>query len=74
VRCIQTRDMNFQGSTCICRVPKASLKKGTVVECPHCGELLEPCPESRRIAPGRCADIFRVPRLRVDGLSGGASR
>ncbi|GFZ44686.1 Bud site selection protein 31 [Saitozyma sp. JCM 24511] len=37
VRCIQTRDMNFQGSTCICRVPKASLKKGTVVECPHCG-------------------------------------
>lgn len=37
VRCIQTRDMNFQGSTCICRVPKAQLKKGTVVECPHCG-------------------------------------
>lgn len=39
VRCIQTRDMNFQGSTCICRVPKAQLKKGTVVECPHCGEF-----------------------------------
>lgn len=39
VRCIQTRDMNFQGSTCICRVPKAQLKKGTVVECPHCGKF-----------------------------------
>nr|ODN89000.1 bud site selection protein 31 [Cryptococcus depauperatus CBS 7841] len=37
VRCIQTKDMNFQGSTCICRVPKAQLKKGVVVECPHCG-------------------------------------
>jgi hypothetical protein len=39
VRCIATKDMNFQGSTCICRVPKAQLKKGIVVECPHCGEL-----------------------------------
>ncbi|OCF43786.1 bud site selection protein 31 [Kwoniella heveanensis CBS 569] len=38
VRCIQTKDMNFQGSTCICRVPKAQLKKGMVIECPHCGE------------------------------------
>jgi hypothetical protein len=38
VRCIQTRDMNYQGSTCICRVPKAQLKAGTVVECVHCGE------------------------------------
>ncbi|TYJ58654.1 hypothetical protein B9479_000490 [Cryptococcus floricola] len=37
VRCIQTKDMNFQGSTCICRVPKAQLKKDVVVECPHCG-------------------------------------
>ncbi|KDN43417.1 bud site selection-related protein [Tilletiaria anomala UBC 951] len=37
VRCIQSRDMNYQGSTCICRVPKAALKKGTVVECQHCG-------------------------------------
>ena len=32
--------MNNTGSTCICRVPKAQLKEGTVVECPHCGEAL----------------------------------
>ncbi|KZO98085.1 G10 protein [Calocera viscosa TUFC12733] len=36
-RCIQSQDMNYQGSTCVCRVPKAQLKKGTVVECVHCG-------------------------------------
>lgn len=28
---------NFQGSTCICRIPKAQLKKGQVVECNNCG-------------------------------------
>lgn len=38
VRCVQTRDMNYQGSTCICRVPKPDLKKGVVVECVTCGE------------------------------------
>lgn len=37
VRCIQSRDMNYQGSTCICRVPSAQLRPGTVVECVHCG-------------------------------------
>lgn len=37
LRCIQTRDMNYQGSTCICRVPKAQIRPGTVVECVHCG-------------------------------------
>ncbi|KAJ1022099.1 hypothetical protein NDA18_005333 [Ustilago nuda] len=37
VRCIQSRDMNYQGSACICRVPKAQLRPGTVVECVHCG-------------------------------------
>ncbi|SPO46352.1 probable G10 protein [Moesziomyces antarcticus] len=37
VRCIQSRDMNYQGSTCVCRVPKAQLRPGTVVECVHCG-------------------------------------
>ncbi|KAH7097450.1 G10 protein [Auriculariales sp. MPI-PUGE-AT-0066] len=37
VRCIQTKDMVNQGSTCICRVPKAQVKKGVVVECQHCG-------------------------------------
>ncbi|KAL7417076.1 maternal g10 transcript [Mrakia frigida] len=37
VRCIQTRDMNYQGSTCICRVPKGHLKNGQVIECIHCG-------------------------------------
>ncbi|KAG8960776.1 Component of the SF3b subcomplex of the U2 snRNP [Tulasnella sp. 419] len=50
VRCIQTRevwvnmiviqDMNYTGSTCICRVPKAQLKAGTIVECAHCGSYL----------------------------------
>ena len=29
--------MNYQGSTCICRVPKAQVRTGTVVECVHCG-------------------------------------
>ncbi|KAG8758511.1 hypothetical protein FRC12_009984 [Ceratobasidium sp. 428] len=46
VRCIQTRDMNYQGSTCICRVPKAQVKEGTVVECVHCGafgQVASPC-------------------------------
>ncbi|KAH8925406.1 hypothetical protein BT69DRAFT_1279706 [Atractiella rhizophila] len=37
VRCIQSRDMNYAGSACICRVPKAVLKAGTIVECVHCG-------------------------------------
>lgn len=31
------KDMNYQGSTCICRVPKAQVRAGTVVECVHCG-------------------------------------
>ncbi|KAI9447949.1 maternal g10 transcript [Lactarius indigo] len=31
------QDMNYQGSTCICRVPKAQVRAGTVVECVHCG-------------------------------------
>ncbi|CAD7063614.1 unnamed protein product [Tilletia caries] len=37
VRCIQSTDMNYKGSTCICRVPKSDLKVGTLVECSHCG-------------------------------------
>jgi hypothetical protein len=40
LRCIQTKDMNYQGSTCICRVPKAQIRAGTVVECVHCGASL----------------------------------
>lgn len=32
------QDMNYAGSTCICRVPKAQLKAGVVVECTHCGQ------------------------------------
>ncbi|SCZ92702.1 BZ3500_MvSof-1268-A1-R1_Chr5-2g08120 [Microbotryum saponariae] len=32
-----SQDMNYAGSTCICRVPKAQLKAGVVVECTHCG-------------------------------------
>ena len=34
---ITLQDMNYQGSTCICRVPRAQLRPGTVVECVHCG-------------------------------------
>ena len=36
LKCIQTKETNF-GTTCVCRVPKAKLSKGTVVECVHCG-------------------------------------
>jgi len=36
VRCIQSRDTNY-GANCICRVPKANLKGGIVVECQLCG-------------------------------------
>lgn len=36
LRCIQSRDTNF-GSTCICRVPRADLEPGRIVECVHCG-------------------------------------
>ena len=32
LRCIQTRDTN-----CVCRVPKAKLEEGKVVECVNCG-------------------------------------
>jgi len=31
------QDMNYQGSTCVCRVPKAQVRAGTIVECVHCG-------------------------------------
>lgn len=37
------QDMNYQGSTCICRVPKAQVRSGTVVECVHCGKCLHFC-------------------------------
>ncbi|KAG5451897.1 hypothetical protein CRM22_005473 [Opisthorchis felineus] len=36
LRCIQSRDTNF-GTNCICRVPKAKLEEGKVVECQSCG-------------------------------------
>lgn len=36
LRCVQTKETNFN-STCICRVPKAQLKEGQVVECVSCG-------------------------------------
>ena len=36
LKCIQTKETNF-GTACVCRVPKAKLNKGTVVECVHCG-------------------------------------
>jgi bud site selection protein 31 len=34
--CVQTRDHNY-GGTCVCRVPKAQLEEGKIVECVHCG-------------------------------------
>ncbi|KAI8578948.1 hypothetical protein K450DRAFT_244257 [Umbelopsis ramanniana AG] len=36
LRCIQPKDTNF-GTTCVCRVPKAKLEEGKIVECVHCG-------------------------------------
>ena len=57
--------MNYAGSTCICRVPKAQLKDGVVVECTHCGAY-----EKKRVTL-TCvliASPFRVPRLRVERL------
>lgn len=36
LRCIQAKDSNF-GTMCICRVPKAKLEQGKVVECISCG-------------------------------------
>ncbi|KAJ1730983.1 Component of the SF3b subcomplex of the U2 snRNP [Coemansia biformis] len=36
LQCIQARDTNY-GTACICRVPKAKLEEGRVVECVHCG-------------------------------------
>ncbi|CAM0134949.1 Component of the SF3b subcomplex of the U2 snRNP [Umbelopsis sp. WA50703] len=36
LRCIQPKDTNF-GTTCVCRVPKAKLEDGKIVECVHCG-------------------------------------
>ncbi|CCV00036.1 unnamed protein product [Malassezia sympodialis ATCC 42132] len=47
VRCIQSRDMNYEGSTCICRVPRAQLRPGTFVECVHCGTSLRLTPGCR---------------------------
>ena len=35
LKCVQTKETNF-GTACICRVPKAKLAKGVVVECVHC--------------------------------------
>eukprot|EP00026_Physarum_polycephalum_P019024 Phypoly_transcript_20846.p1 GENE.Phypoly_transcript_20846~~Phypoly_transcript_20846.p1 ORF type:complete len:147 (+),score=15.66 Phypoly_transcript_20846:120-560(+) len=34
--CVQTRDHNF-ATTCVCRVPKAKLESGKIIECVHCG-------------------------------------
>ena len=35
-RCIQTKETNFR-STCICRVPKDTLKEGQEIQCVSCG-------------------------------------
>ena len=34
--CIQSKDHNY-GTTCICRVPKAKLEEGKIVQCINCG-------------------------------------
>ncbi|KAH8702633.1 putative cell cycle control protein Cwf14/Bud31, partial [Talaromyces proteolyticus] len=36
LRCIQTKETNFN-STCICRVPKAQMKKDQAIQCVSCG-------------------------------------
>ena len=36
LRCIQTKETHFN-STCICRVPRDSLKEGQAIECVSCG-------------------------------------
>eukprot|EP01071_Lankesteria_metandrocarpae_P002072 Lankesteria_metandrocarpae@DN2058_c0_g1_i1.p1 len=36
LKCVQTADQSF-GTTCICRVPRAHLEDGKVVECNTCG-------------------------------------
>lgn len=77
VRCIQSRDMNNTGSTCICRVPKSTLKLGTVVECVHCGEYyelrsgrchLELCTDSVKICSIPCHTLRRLQRMCVERL------
>jgi RNase P subunit RPR2 len=47
------QDMNYAGSTCICRVPKAQLKPGVVVECTHCGQFARPPPRASRSLASR---------------------
>lgn len=36
LRCIQPKDTNFN-TTCVCRVPKAKVEEGRVIECIQCG-------------------------------------
>ena len=36
LRCVQPKDTTFN-TACICRVPKASMEEGKLVECAHCG-------------------------------------
>ena len=36
LQCVQTRDHQF-ATTCVCRVPRAALEPGKIVECAHCG-------------------------------------
>lgn len=61
-RCVATRDMNYVGSTCICRVPKAHLKNGVIVECTHCGTL--PVHRARELTRP-----LRLSRLRLERLN-----
>ena len=50
--------MNYQGSTCICRVPKSQVRSGTVVECVHCGMLIPKVPVNPL-----CSNNYRLPWL-----------
>ncbi|KAJ7248496.1 maternal g10 transcript [Mycena rebaudengoi] len=59
LRCIQTKDMNYQGSTCVCRVPKAQVRSGTIVECVHCGKYSCICKYRCNVA--EC--VYRVSRM-----------
>ncbi|THH08804.1 hypothetical protein EW145_g2452 [Phellinidium pouzarii] len=66
IRCIQTRDTN-QGSTCICRVPKAQLKDGSVVDSLYAA-LLASGTFSFKFAPPAAAqeqaDMIQVTKAR----------
>ena len=66
---LDQKDMNYQGSTCICRVPKTQVRAGTVVECVHCGTVC------LRLYPSliQINVIHRLPRMQFRFIISGFS-